>query len=249
MKVISLGAGVQSTTLYLMSCNGELERADIALFADTGWEPRAVYEHLDRLDALGEIPIIRVSNGHIRDDAIGGKRFASMPLYVKDEAGKRGILRRQCTNEYKLKPILRELRRRGSTAKEPAELWLGISLDEIGRMKESRVKYTVHRWPLIEKRMDRNQCRVYLDSIGWHGVPKSACVGCPFRRNDTWRALEADEFEDAAQFEESIQEAMRTKLGRTPYLHDSLMPLREAPIHEEGQIDMFGNECEGLCGL
>ena len=47
LRVLSLGAGVQSTTLALLAVRGEIgPMPDCAIFADTGWEPRAVYEHL-----------------------------------------------------------------------------------------------------------------------------------------------------------------------------------------------------------
>lgn len=50
LRVISLGAGVQSTTMALMAAAGEIgPMPDCAIFADTGWEPAAVYEHLARL--------------------------------------------------------------------------------------------------------------------------------------------------------------------------------------------------------
>ena len=38
--MLSLGAGVQSSTLLLMAREGELE-LDAAVFADTRWEPAA----------------------------------------------------------------------------------------------------------------------------------------------------------------------------------------------------------------
>jgi hypothetical protein len=42
--VLSLGAGVQSTTLALMAAHGEVgPMPDCAIFADTCWEPKAVY--------------------------------------------------------------------------------------------------------------------------------------------------------------------------------------------------------------
>ena len=51
--VISLGAGVQSTTLYLMASQGLITPTPVAaIFADTGWEPPAVYAHLSRLSAI-----------------------------------------------------------------------------------------------------------------------------------------------------------------------------------------------------
>jgi len=49
LRVLSLGAGVQSTTMALMAAHGEImSMPNCAIFADTGWEPKAVYEHLER---------------------------------------------------------------------------------------------------------------------------------------------------------------------------------------------------------
>lgn len=44
LRALSLGAGVQSTTMALMAAHGEIQpMPDCAIFADTGWEPKAVY--------------------------------------------------------------------------------------------------------------------------------------------------------------------------------------------------------------
>uniref|UniRef100_A0AAU2K4T9 Uncharacterized protein n=1 Tax=Streptomyces sp. NBC_00049 TaxID=2903617 RepID=A0AAU2K4T9_9ACTN len=49
-RILSLGAGVQSSCLRLtLPAEGLLPRIDFAV-ADTVWEPRAVYDHLDRLE-------------------------------------------------------------------------------------------------------------------------------------------------------------------------------------------------------
>ena len=45
--ILSLGAGVQSSTLALMAVRGEIEMPEAAIFADTGAEPKSVYEYLD----------------------------------------------------------------------------------------------------------------------------------------------------------------------------------------------------------
>ena len=93
LRVLSLGAGVQSTALLLLAAeNPKRARLDAAIFADTGWEPAAVYAHLDRLEAEvarpAGIPVYRVSVGNIRDDALDpAHRFASMPLYTKAAPG------------------------------------------------------------------------------------------------------------------------------------------------------------------
>ena len=50
MKILSLGAGVQSSTLALMAEHGEIEKPDCAIFADTQSEPEEVMEWLGYLE-------------------------------------------------------------------------------------------------------------------------------------------------------------------------------------------------------
>lgn len=88
--------------MLALSAEGILPKVEYAIFADTGWEPRAVYAHLDRLEReIAEpagIPILRVSSGNIRKDALDPEhRFASMPLYILNKDGRPGMTRRQCT--------------------------------------------------------------------------------------------------------------------------------------------------------
>jgi 3'-phosphoadenosine 5'-phosphosulfate sulfotransferase (PAPS reductase)/FAD synthetase len=135
LRVLSLGAGVQSSCLLLMSLAGELPRLDAAAFADTGWEPAAVYAHLDRLEATAKaagVPVYRVSAGNLRADALDpDRRFAPMPLHVRRPDGGRGLVRRQCTREYKVIPIRRQVRQLWRAAgRPPVQQWLGISLDD-----------------------------------------------------------------------------------------------------------------------
>ena len=47
LRTLSLGAGVQSSTLYLLAVTGELPLPDVAIFAHTQSEPTWVYEHQD----------------------------------------------------------------------------------------------------------------------------------------------------------------------------------------------------------
>jgi len=94
MRVLNLGAGVQSTTVYLMANSGEIPAYDYAIFADTGEEPQAVYHHLDWLLSLGGIPILIRSAGKLGEDLIRGHnstngRFAAIPAYVDHGLGRR----------------------------------------------------------------------------------------------------------------------------------------------------------------
>lgn len=143
MIVISLGAGVQSTTLALMAAHGEIgPMPDCAIFADTGWEPKAVYAHLDWLESVLPFPVHRVTGGNLRADALTrsnttGQRFAAVPWFMKMPNGDAAMGRRQCTKEYKLRPIQRKVveLQNGKRRKGGTEMWLGISLDEIIRFE------------------------------------------------------------------------------------------------------------------
>lgn len=253
LRIISLGAGVQSTTMALMAARGELPMPDCAIFADTGWEPRAVYVHLDRLEEALPYPVHRVSAGNLREHAINqsSRRRPEIPWFVRNPDGSSGLAKRQCTTHYKVQPIRRLIvdLHNGKHAKGGTELWIGISTNEAMRVKPSRVQYIVHRWPLIEKRMNRRDCRAWLDRHGWE-APRSACIGCPFHSDEEWQALTSDELADAISVDEAIRRQPR--FYGEQYAHRSLKPLREVDLRspaQYGQADLFNNECEGMCGV
>lgn len=205
LVALSLGAGVQSTTIALLAVEGALPKPDVAIFADTGWEPAAVYAHLDRLTVTLEaagISVVRVNQGNLRTDAVDpDHRYASIPYYVRNPNGSDGMARRQCTSEYKLAPIRRHLRMMLG-AKPPkyrsvprgrvCEQWIGFSTDEMRRVNSQRdnggVLYLTSRYPLLDLGMSRKDCQAWLDARGW-STTKSACIGCPFHGNRQWRAL------------------------------------------------------------
>lgn len=89
LRVLSLGAGVQSTTLALMAAHGEIgPMPDCAIFADTGWKPNAIYEHLAwlRTPNVLPFPVHIVSAGNLRADLIAasrGERWASIPAFTR----------------------------------------------------------------------------------------------------------------------------------------------------------------------
>jgi hypothetical protein len=111
----SMGAGVQSTTIALLAANGVIEKPQYAVFSDTGWEPPAVYEHLDRLEAEvlkpSGIELVRVSNGNLRTEAVDDAYLRRIPVFTRMPGGKTGITKRQCTGHYKLTPIFWWLRK------------------------------------------------------------------------------------------------------------------------------------------
>jgi hypothetical protein len=258
IRILSLGAGVQSSTLALMIAHGDLPPVDCAIFSDTGWEPKAVYEWLGWLETQLPFPVHRVSAGDIRADTIAksnstGGRFAAVPWFTLSPQGKAGMGRRQCTAEYKLRPLQRKVVELmgGKRPKGGCEMLVGISMDEVWRMKPSRVQYIRNTFPLIEKQITRQACLRWMEEKQYPKPPKSSCIGCPFHSNEQWRALTQDEFADAVEVDRAIRHSARG-IRAQQFMHKSLKPLDEVDFstaEERGQLNMFINDCEGMCGV
>jgi hypothetical protein len=263
-----------------MVLHGEFpDHLDAAIFADTGWEPRAVYEHLNWLEKKAKesgIPVHRVSAGDLRQDlldAVAGKRkrIANPPFYVRnrDETGeydtpdRGGMLWRACTKEYKIDPIRRKIRviaeEVAGSARLPGglvEQWFGISFDEWRRMRQSDVAYIVNRYRLVDRRLTRLECIAWLRQHGYSVPPKSACLGCPYHSDATWRTMKRqrpEEWQATVAFDRAIRCGIPGVKGEA-FVHRSLLPLDLADLRtgvERWQLQLpgFDDECSGHCGV
>lgn len=247
LRVLSLGAGVQSSTLALMIAKGLVPMVDCAIFADTQSEPKAIYEWLDWLEAQLPFPVHRVTAGNLRADILADERKEvryMLPTFTADG----GMGKRQCTRHYKLDPIRRKVRELGATTANPCTQLIGISLDEAWRMKPSGVRHTVNIWPLIDMFMTRYHCIEWMMD-NYRRIPaKSACTFCPYGDNKRLRELPPDEFAGVVELDEFIRDRGGTP-GIAQYLRSERKPLREIDISASGQTEMFNNECEGMCGV
>ncbi len=265
LNIISLGAGVQSSTMALMAAHGEITpMPDCAIFADTQAEPRKVYEWLDWLEKQLPFPVHRVTVGSLRDQIIngmnGGSRMNGRPPFF---TGKGGMLNRQCTQDFKIAPIQRkvgELIGHKPGTRWPleirAEQWIGISTDEAHRMKPSHIGGVRHRWPLIDLGVSRSDCLAWMKAHGYREPTKSACTFCPYHDEAMWRDMKANDpesFADAVAVDTAIRPGHGTQRNREQwFLHRQRIPLADVDMRtarEAGQEDMFGNECEGMCGV
>jgi hypothetical protein len=246
-----------------MAARGEIDPVDAAIFADTQWEPRKVYEWLDWLEAQLPFPVHRVTAGNLRDSMVSrsttAERFASVPWFITAPDGSHGMGRRQCTSEYKLVPLVREKRRllglaKGERVKRGevlCETLIGISIDEVHRIRNSAEPWNVNSWPLIEKRMTRDDCMAWMDRSGYPRPPKSSCLGCPYHSDAQWREIKArpDEWADVLEIDEVIREPGRGIRGKQ-YMHAKRRPLALIDFDTaEAQGDMFGEDCQGMCGV
>ena len=273
LTVLSLGGGVQSSVMALMAGEGAFDRVpDCAIFADTRWEPPSVYEHIEWLRDRLSFPLHVVDNGRsLREDVkaltnhSGSRSYVDIPVYLKGRGGEGdGIGRRQCTDNYKIRPIRRRIRdllglrpRQRVPAGTTVELWLGISTDEAIRMKTSRDRWIENRYPLIEA----GHVPKGLHADWWAArydrpLERSACVACPFQSRQRWVETKRrwpELFAEAVEIDARLRGGLA--LDKTPYLHSLRVPLAEAVEMDEAvlgagaQADGFGNECEGHCGV
>ena len=269
-RIVSLGGGVQSTVLALLSAKtGVLPTADAALFADTGSEHAHTYEHLEWLrEEITEFPVLTVGSGRrLGEDVLAGvneqghgrqrygRPYYSIPVYAGDG---RFAGRRTCTAQYKIRPLRRGIRRhvlglspgQHIPAGTVVEQWLGITLDEAHRMKPDRGPGWLRtEWPLITMvGWTRQACADWFaEAYPGRVLRRSACTFCPFQSASQWTALRR---EGGKAWQEAIAIDDRLKLpdGTEGYLHPARVPLREA-VTTGAVDDGWGNECEGVCGV
>lgn len=278
-NILSYGAGVQSTCLLALSAFGLLPKIDVAIFSDTQWEPAEVYDHLAWSTEFAEshgIPVVKVTAGNLRDQFMDGfnnpdKRHVSIPLFVLQPDGSKGMMRRHCTTDYKIVPVETYIRREvlGIAPRKHAPRhvvvhhWFGISYDELSRGKKSRAKWKEHIFPflgdlyhppMLDKVWRRQDCIDWLKAnFPDRVVPRSACIACPYHNNQEWARIREDpkSWADAVEFDRAIRkgDGMRGEA----FVHRQCKPLEECDLRteaEKGQPD-FGweNECDGLCGI
>ena len=270
LTVLSLGAGVQSTVLALMADRSEygLPHPDFAIFADTGWEPPAVYDHLNWLESQLSFEVVRVSAGNIKESILSGinpegRKFLDIPVFVVNPDGSRGVATRQCTRVYKLDPIRQYLRetleippKQRAPKATQVEMWLGISADEAVRVKPSKDEWITNRYPLIENGFSRAQLLNWFnENYPDRYLPTSSCIGCPYHNDSVWKHLKDSDpksFQEAVFIDQALRNvpATRGAIKGDAYLHRSRTPLVEVDFSDVTSYDnLMLEECEGLCGI
>jgi hypothetical protein len=261
VRAISYGGGVQSTAMLVLAARREID-FPVALFANVGDDTenpetlrliRTVYAPWARSHGIEVKEVHRTRRDGTPAPSIirwveGDKRSVRIPMRMPGGAPGR----RTCTDEYKRKPIAKELKRLGASADRPAILALGISIDEWDRMRtDSGIPHVVNPYPLIDLLLSRDDCRRIIADAGLPEPPKSSCIICPFHTRGHWQQTKREhpaEFERCCRFEETVN-ANRSAIGRDPvYIHPSGKSLRDAVNTD--QMGMFdGASCDigGYC--
>lgn len=257
LKVVSYGGGVQSTALLVMAAQGDLGVKQF-LFANVGDDS----EHPATLKYLREVAMPYASEYGIEIIELhyekrDGTRETLYQHVTKPEqkmeiipvrlqSGKPGM--RACTTSWKIRVIAKWLRKHGASAENPAYTHMGISMDEFQRMRVSDDPRRVNVYPLVERRMSRQDCVNVIQRSGLPVPPKSSCWFCPFHRMSRWQEMaetEPDLFARAVAMEQKINEHRRARGRDDIYFTDKLIPLNKA-IGKEGQLKLF-TDAEPTC--
>lgn len=244
MIVWSYGGGVQSAAIAVLIASGRLPRPDLAVIADTGREAETTWSYMRDVVLPHVAPtVIEIASHELATvDLYSANGTLLIPAYT-DQSGAVGQLPGYCSVEWKRRVVRRWLRAKG-VAK--CSLWLGISVDEVGRAKPADVEWLTHEYPLLDLHIRRRECLELVRDAGLPPAPKSSCFMCPYRGDKEWSALTDGDFAKAQAFENEIR-------AKDPnvYLRRDLRPvssLLHAPPADD--LPLFGEvkHCDsGFC--
>jgi len=233
LKFVSLGWGIQSWTLVAMSALGEIPKIDYAIHADTTHEAAHTYAHAKKWTPWLEDHGIRVVT--VRSDVTDIQnpevyKGVFIPAYtIADVSKSHGVLNRTCTSRWKIQPIRQFVRTLiPKTQPNIVEAWMGISLDEWTRMRDSDVKYIKNVYPLIDRRINRADCVAWLERNELDVPEKSACVFCPYHNIPTWNRMKqkgGNDWEKAIDIDNLIRDKRE---NHQLFVHTARKPLEEA---------------------
>lgn len=251
---ISCGQGAPSVFLIHLAGRG-LFPCDVVIVADTGNENDMLWNTGQRttaheyflkvtkplaesygIDAAfvravdkdgQEIPPIHEDQKYLGGKYVNGifehnsKIEIDMPLFGSDG----GRLRQSCTAKWKKAAIRQELRRRGATH---ANVHLGLTADEPHRIKQSREKWEVLKWPLVFTRREngsrgwgRQAIMDEMEAMGTPYIKRSQCDFCPHKNLQRWKDSSEETIMAAQEFEQSIGHGVF-------FLTATRVPLKEA---------------------
>lgn len=248
MKILSCGAGMQSTALALMSCENVMTPEkfpmvpvyDLVAFCDLGKEPPWVVNQVkfieNACDSVG-IPFVILESPLYQDylDNFGKSRVVSIPFWTVDPDGKKGKMMRNCTMDYKINLIQNYVRwtilgyKKGERTKaedlKAHEMHIGFSTEEKQRCKENPHKMFINKFPLIDMGLERKDNYAYIRDVWGLETKASACSFCPFHRNYFFHFLknnEPEEYRDVVAFDNLLESGQpSTKIRSKLYISRS----------------------------
>lgn len=247
-QIWASGGGVQSTAIAALIVLGRLPKPDLAVIADTGREQSTTWSYMERVTA----PALAAVGVNLQ--RVAAKDFATVDLYggadgesllipaFTNLSGDVGKLPAFCSNEWKQRVVRRWATQQGI---EAADMWLGISTDEMVRLTFPKGKKWRHIFPLVDQRLNRHECEVLVERMGWPKPPRSSCWMCPNHTQGEWRDIrdnKPDDWQAAVWFDREMRQ-------RDPnaFLHPDCVPLDQADLSDQNGV-LFGHACQsGHC--
>lgn len=208
MKILSCGAGMQSSALHLMSCENALAKIrgeppvwpqvpiyDISIFCDLGFEPPWVKKQVEFLANAGHscgVPLVILDSPLYTDfmENFGERRTISIPWWTIRDDGHKSKMPRNCTIDYKVELISKYVRwellgyKKGQRLREEDkkahEMHMGFSAEEARRCKENPNPMFVNKFPLVEMGLTRADNYAYIKDV-WGS--KLGPAPAPFARS------------------------------------------------------------------
>ena len=262
LRAFSFGGGVQSVAALILAARGEID-FPLFLFANVG----ADSENPATLDYLADTAApFAAANGielvelrKVRRDGSPvtlmqriTESESSVPIPMRMSNGAPG--NRQCTGDFKIAVVAKELKRRGANRAAPAVVGLGISTDEWQRARsDSRVPHETLAYPLLDLNLSREGCMALIRDAGLPVPPKSACWFCPFQSPASFQRMRHDDpvhFASVVSLERMMIDR-RARLGKDAVFMTRFgMPLDQV-TSDQMTLDLadWDGECDGMCGL
>jgi len=209
IRILSMGAGVQTTCLLLMNP----KRYDYVIFADTGDEKPETYDYIEKY-----LKPFCIEN-NVKWITVRKAKFDSLMDYCikKKLIPTRNF--RWCTDKFKIRPIRNFIK--SLKLAEPVIQDIGISLDESHRANFAKYgdTFTLFEYPLIDQKITRKQCYDIIKSKGFPVPPKSGCYYCPYAKKHEIRNLHAtrkDLYDKAVLMEKNNKQYPEMTLFNVP---------------------------------
>lgn len=235
--VWSCGGGTQSSAIAALIVRGDIPKPAHSVIVDTEREKSTTWTYYEStmrpaLAAVG-VDLVRLPKSQFATvDLYAHNGNLLLPAFTAPE----GKLRTYCSNEWKRRVLQRYLR---SIGVKRCNLWLGMSTDEMRRVRQSTEKWAVHWYPLIERGLRRVDCVRLVESLGWPTPPRSSCWCCSNMHPTEWAELDSEDRERAITLEREI----RVKDDGI-YLHPSRVTLDK--VTEQGEF-AFEGCASGMC--
>lgn len=238
----SYGGGTQSIVLALLVALGKLPKPDLIVMTDTSKEATETWEYtfqyvLPLLDSVG-LTIELAPHNLAAVDLYASNGDLLLPAFTAT-----GKFPTFCSDEWKKRVFRRYVRAKGI---DQCVTWLGMSTDELERVKPSDVQWQQYHWPLVfDVPMSRVECRQFILNYGWPDPPKSSCWLCPHRRNPQWLRLKRFYPQDFAQAVAHDELVRQQDQQHAVYLHYSAIPLADVDFTQPDPPTLFGEENGG----